>query len=174
MNVSQPPIVPIEIRALSTQIAQKTCASKYDKFVVHQQEACKQAGLDATKYKLWDDLTEADVCGTVLPGGIPFSEEPPVSPVCAELANFFLNDTKNDGDKYAPFTTVGFFSSFKGLLFKRFKPLGYRTDSPEWYEQLHRGLKMRAIVECIKRGGTVSKKAVGMSKDAMKNPFSSF
>ena len=46
--------------------------------------------------------------------------------------------------------------------------LGFRSDSPEWYDQLYRGLRMNAIVECIKRGGKVTKKAVGVSKKAMR------
>ena len=46
--------------------------------------------------------------------------------------------------------------------------LGFRSDSPEWYDQLYRGLRMNAIVDCIKRGGKVTKKAVDVSKKAMR------
>ena len=163
-------ITPLEVRAETTQVSHKTACQKYNAFVGVQRKACKEAGLDENNYKLWDDLLEEDVCGPILPGGIPLSNDPPCSTMMAEFANYLLNDTKkNSVEPYAPYTTLGFYSSFKAVLFKKFKPLGYRTDSPDWYEHLYRGLRMRASVECIKRGGKLKKKAVGMSLAAMKN-----
>lgn len=42
------------------------------------------------------------------------------------------------------------------------------SSSPEWYEQLYRGLRMKATVVCLKCRGRVSKNVVGVSAEALK------
>ncbi|EJK48593.1 hypothetical protein THAOC_32595, partial [Thalassiosira oceanica] len=102
--------------------------------------------------------------------GVPADpNSPEIMGVMGEFANFLLVRTKPGGDPYAPLTSAQYFSSFKTVLFKKFKGLAYRSSTPEWYEQLYRGLRMKATVECIKRGGRVTKKAVGMSTEALKS-----
>jgi hypothetical protein len=53
-------------------------------------------------------------------------------------------------------------------LFKKFNPLGYYGDSPDWYDQLYRALKVRAAAACILRGESISEKAVGIARSTLK------
>ena len=157
-----------DVQASSTKVGQSSAIKLYDKFVEHQNEAAGAQGLPQS-YKKFDDLTEEDVVGPVLENGVPVNpNNPAIMEVAAEFVNYCLEMRKKDGSPYAPLSAAQFYSTWKAALFNKFKALAFRSECQEWYEQLYRGLKMRVTVECIKRGGKVTKKAVGMSKDMMK------
>ena len=161
-------VVPLDVQASSTKVVHGAAIKLYNQFVNHQNEAAGAHGLPQS-YKKFDELTEEDVVGPVLQNGVPVNpNNPPIMEVAAEFANFCLEMRKKDGSPYAPLSAAQFYSTWKAALFNKFKALAFRSECQEWYEQLYRGLKMRVTVECIKRGGKVTKKAVGMSKDMMK------
>ncbi|EJK44324.1 hypothetical protein THAOC_37144, partial [Thalassiosira oceanica] len=159
----------LDVRAATTQVNHTQAINVYNEFVDHANKQAVEKGLPEV-YKKFDELTVEDVIGDELQPGVPADpNSPEIMGVMGEFANFLLVRTKPGGDPYAPLTSAQYFSSFKTVLFKKFKGLAYRSSTPEWYEQLYRGLRMKATVECIKRGGRVTKKAVGMSTEALKS-----
>ena len=85
----------------------------------------------------------------------------------AEFANFLLQRKKADGQYHAPGAVTQYFSTFKAVAFKKFKPLGYAGAKPEWYSELYNGLAARATNGAIGRGEKVKKKAVGMPRKVL-------
>ena len=162
-------VVALDVRAATTQVNHVQAVAIYNEFVAHANEQAVEKGLEPV-YKKFNELTTADVIGLEIHPGVPAEpNNPNIIGVAAELANYILERKKASGDAYSPLTAAQYFSSWKTALVKNFPGLAYRDSCPEWYEQLYRGLRMKATVECIKRGGRVSKKAIGMSEEALKS-----
>ncbi len=86
-----------------------------------------------------------------------------------ELDILFDSTGREEYNGLAPGTILGNFTRLKSRLFYKFKPLGFQNDMPDWYFHLHRDLKNRVVRECINRGGTISKKTVGIGRKALSN-----
>ncbi|EJK45785.1 hypothetical protein THAOC_35583 [Thalassiosira oceanica] len=159
----------LDVRAATTQVNHAQAVSIYNEFVDHANKQAVEKGLPEV-YKKFHELTVEDVIGDELQPGVPADpNSPAIMGVSAEVAHFILEKKTSSGNAYSPLTAAQYFSSWKTALFKKFPGLAYRSSCPEWYEQLYRGLRMKATVECIKRGGRVSKKAVGMSAETLKS-----
>ena len=145
----------LETRAPSTKRGHEQGISKWNEF----------ARLQLPQYPQFHLLSDAFVCGKVLPNGsIDNANNPPIRECMTEFANFLLN-RKVAGGKYHTAGAVGqYFSTFKATLFKKFKPLGCTGASPDWYMEVYHGLCMRASTAAIKRGEKIRKKAVGMPR----------
>ena len=94
---------------------------------------------------------------------------PPIQKFMAKFCAYLLGMKKGTGDEYQPFVVVQYLSSFKTVLFNKFKPLGFMDDSPQWYKDLYHGLRLRACNACITRGGRISKKAIGFAKETLRD-----
>ncbi len=168
--------VPIgEFNTLSTSTPKnhKSAIQHYDKFVTKQNELfassnTKNSNGSIKQYPKFSELTTDFVCGKVLENGSIAEDTPPIAVVMSQFATYIFESEKDDGDPYAPLARAQFFSSFKAVLFTRFAPLSYGNEGkPQWYNDLYRGLKLRACALCIKRGGTVTKKHVGFPKKVL-------
>eukprot|EP00985_Skeletonema_marinoi_P032059 scaffold38022_cov219-Skeletonema_marinoi.AAC.1 len=146
-------------------------------------------------YPQFDMLTQSYVCGTVYANdSMANPRHPPIVKLMEEFAQFLVEYEKNPGEEddvdddgenelemlfsstgreeyngLAPGSILGHFTRLKSRLFKRFQPLGFQGDMPDWYGNLHRSLKNRVVSACIARGGTVSKKTVGIGRKALAN-----
>mmetsp|Transcript_19499 Transcript_19499/g.42365 ORF Transcript_19499/g.42365 Transcript_19499/m.42365 type:complete len:741 (+) Transcript_19499:209-2431(+) len=148
----------LNVLASSTTLGYKSAVEMFNRFAKYQDKP------------LLTHLNEKNVCGVVLPNGSMSNPIPPIQKVFGQYAHWLLVIAKKkDGTHYQPGTVAQYFSSLKAILFKKHPPLKYGGENPDWYEELYHGLKMRASVECIKRGGTVSKKAVGFARAALAN-----
>ena len=98
--------------------------------------------------KKWDEFTKSqfpplkpfkylqveDVCGKVLPNGTQENaNNPPICKLMAQFTKWIFDYKKEDGNHLKPDVTVRTLSQFKMSLFKKFKPLGYQSDRPDWY-----------------------------------------
>ena len=172
---SNVPIGEFNTSAPSTGKGQNNGILWYNKFVETQNKLFASSNVKNSdgftkKYPNWKELQEDFVCGKVLENGSMARDIPPIAAVMSEFASYIFDSEKNNGDPYAPLARAQFFSSFKAVLFDRFKPLSYGNNmKPQWYNDLYRGLKMRACALCIKRGGTITKKHVGFAKKALED-----
>ena len=118
----------------------------------------------------FSDLTQENVCGEVLSNGSLVNEHnPPIKDKMWKFANYLYEYRKQDGkgDPLAPKVVMQYFTSIKSMLFTKFKPLGYTGNSPKWYNDVYKCLDLKVKVACIARGGTISKKAVGMPREVL-------
>jgi len=123
------------------------------------------------KYPPFDKLTDQMVCGKVLENGSLSNEHnPPIKQWFWQFASYVYEYRKNDGigEPLQPDGAMQIFTQLKAVMFKKFKPLGYTGDSPDWYKQVYNGLRIRVNVACIARGGKLSRSAVGMPRDVLK------
>ena len=109
-------------------------------------------------------------CGELEVGGLypKIFRFPPIANYMEKWCSYLFSMKKNSGDDYQPWVVVQYLSSFKTVLFKRFKPLGYIDESPSWYTDLYHGLRLKACNACLARGGRLSKKAIGFAKDTLR------
>ena len=167
-NSNAPPLPIGELNVLSTSTPKgyQTALNRYDEFVKKQNELFAENGVN-TVYPKFNDLTEVYVCGEVLANGSMLSSTPPIAPVLSQFSQYLFEEKKSDGDPLAPLVQVQYLSGVKSVLFKKFKPLAYTGDSPQWYEELYRGLNLRATALAIKRGAKVTKKHVGLVRKTL-------
>jgi hypothetical protein len=123
------------------------------------------------KYPQYSELDEKFVCDKVLENGsLANPNDPPIRKVMAEMASYIVTKKYiKDGKEtyFKPDTALQYFSTFKALLFTRFRPLGYFTTNPDWYDQLYQGMKVRMATACILRGEKISEKAIGVSRETL-------
>ena len=159
------PIPEIDTTASKTKDGYASAKKRWDAFVGKQNTLLAASGANYTPIPTADNLTQDFVCGRVLENGsMESAHNPPISVVFGQFAQLLLEEKKDNGDACAPMVCVQHFCNMKACLFKRFKPLGFRGESPDWCEELHRGLKLRVKAECIKRGAKIVKKATGFSR----------
>lgn len=123
------------------------------------------------KYPSFEQLTQKIVCGDVLENGSLSNEHnPPIKQWFWQFASYVYEYRKNDGigEPLQPDGAMQIFTQLKAVMFKKFPPLGYTGDSPDWYQQVYNGLRIRVNVACIARGGKLSRKAVGMPREVLK------
>ncbi len=141
----------------------------------------------ASALKKWDEFAEIQnypkqtelprrqdfVCGEVLSNNsMSNPNDPPIRQPLSEFANFLLNYKQKSGgeEKHLSVgTQLQYLSGVKTFLFKKFKPLKFYGTDPDWWTDLYNSLRCRAAVAAISRGEAVSKKAIGLSKEAIKN-----
>jgi hypothetical protein len=157
----------LNIHQSNTARTHKSAVKFYNRFV-DEHNAGKPP---EDRIKHFSQLTQDDVCGVVLENkSLANPNDPPVRSIMSKFAKWGLNakhGSDNNKKNYQPDVIVQYFNSFKVQLFKKFKPLGFAGSLPDWYDELNRALNLRASVECIRRGGKVSKKAVGFARKAL-------
>jgi hypothetical protein len=153
-------------RALNTVKGHKQAIAKWDEFA-----AANNNIFGIPKIPTWSELTVDIVCGDLGPGGfIPLLvKKPPIQKFMAKFCTHLLSIKKTGGDDYQPWVVVQYLSSFKAILFKRFDQLGFLDASPEWYQDLYHGLRMKACNRCIARGGRLSKKASVFARETLRD-----
>ena len=167
------PIGEFNTLSSSTPKSHRSGTQHYDQFVETQNKLfidnnVKNSAGAYKQYPKFKCLTSAFVCGKVLENGSLANDTPPIAVVMSEFSQYLFVSEKSDGDPYAPLVLAQYLSSFKAAIFKVFPPLSYGNQgSPQWYNELYRGLKLRASAVCIKRGGTVTKKHVGFPKKVL-------
>ena len=150
------PIAELEVRASRTISGHNQAKDKWNEFANLQ------------NYPIFRILTGIDVCGEVLNNGsLANANDPPIRKMMAEFATHLLNRKLLNGNYHRPGAVVQFFSTFKAVLFKRFKPLGYVGPSPDWYTELLHGLEMRATNAAMARGEKVKNKTMGIPRSVL-------
>lgn len=143
----------LDIRSNRTKEGHSGAVDKWDEFA------------NRNGHPIFKNLTQEYVCGAVLENGsLSNANDPPIRRCLAEFANWMLQRKKGDGSHHRPMGAQQTFSSLKTVLFKKFKPLGYAGDRPDWYTELYHGMLMRSTSGAIARGEKVRKKAVGMPR----------
>ena len=168
------PIGQFNTKSTSTPKGHNNAVRHYNNFVNTQNNlfrlhnVTEADGVTIKQYPYFDELTEAFVCGRVLENGSIATDTPPIAGVMSELTEYLFHVDKCNGNPYAPLVRAQHLSQFKAALFDKFKPLSYGNQGePQWYNELYRGLKLRASALCIKMGGTISKKHVGFPKKVL-------
>lgn len=126
------------------------------------------------RYAAVQHLTKDFVCGEVLPNGsLANQSDPPIRKPLSEFANYLLQAKQTGGEKagkhYGVGTILQYLSGVKTFLFKKFKALAFSGNNPDWWSDLYNSLRCRAAVAAIARGESVTKKAIGLSRKALKN-----
>ena len=150
------PIAELEVRASSTVSGHNQAKDKWDEFVNMQ------------NYPIFRKLTPTDVGGEVLNNGsLVNANNHPIRTMMAEFATHLLNRKLLNGNYHRSSAVVQFFSTFKAVLFKRFKPLGYVGPSPDWYTELLHGLVIRATNAAMSRGEKVQNTPLGIPRSVL-------
>ena len=156
-------IAEMEGRSNSNINAHKIAQAKWDEFAKLQ------------NYPAFSDLKQVFICGEVQGNGsLSNPNDPPIRKYMAEFANYLLTYQKKGAVKegtskyYAVNVMKQHFTTMKSIMFKKFPPLGFAGKDPDWYNDLLTSLKVRASTNAIARGELISKKAVGMTRDALK------
>ena len=149
-----------DARAPKTKDAHEGAIKKWDEFA-NQQEP---------KEKPFRYFTQDYVCGRVLVNGsLENANNPPICSLMARFTSWIFEYKKSSGAYLKPDVAVQILSLFKTSLFKKFKPLGYQSDKPDWYVQMWRGLNNRACARAIAMGEKITTKAVGFSRATLSN-----